>query len=669
MRAFIVGVTIVVVAVPEGLPLAVTVSLAYSVGAMSKDNNLVRHLEACEIMGGATNICSDKTGTLTRNQMTVVGGILLGQNFEDVKTDFALKNDNLSISGEKLSGDLRELVLGGVLLNLDNAEIIVDDKGQEVCKGSATECALLYFSQYILGSNKYTEYIKEYQRVMKWPFSSARKRMSSVIKEKDGYRLYTKGASEMVLNLCKYELKSDGEKSKLTKEDRKKFQDVINHLAEHEMRVLGIAFKDFSKAQDWESSTDGADFETDLTLIGLVGIMDPLRDGVTEAVRKCNRAGITVRMVTGDFKLTAKAISKKCGILTDEGIVMEGPEFRTKSDDEIKDVLRSDAPQKLQVLARSSPEDKQRLVTLLMEINEVVAVTGDGTNDAPALRTAHVGLAMNAGTDVAKRAADIVIIDNNFASIVNSVKWGRCVFDNIRKFLQFQLAVNVCALGIAFIGAVTKAGTPLTAVQLLWVNLIMDTMAALALGTEKPIDELLHRKPYGKTGKLITPIMWRFIIGHAIYQFGWLCAILYSVDFQTNMHLWLPNTQSSWVPGEESILEYPTQHYTMIFNVFVLMQAFNEINARSVTTDWNVFKGMHKNWIFLVVILVTLVVQVLVVIFGDRAFMTTNLSGPNWGISFAIAAGELLWGLIIRLVPVPLEEWEKITPESGVIAH
>jgi len=221
----------------------------------------------------------------------------------------------------------------------------------------------------------------------------------------------------------------------------------------------------------------------------------------------------------------------------------------------------------------------------------------------------------------------------------------------------------VVALGIAFIGAITRAGTPLTAVQLLWVNLIMDTMAALALGTEKPTESLLHRKPYGKKGKLITPIMWRNIIGHALYQITWLCAILYAVNTTTNVQLWLPHTASSWIPGTEAILEYPTPQYTMIFNVFVFMQVFNEINSRKVNTEMNVFEGIFTNKIFIAVIAITCIVQVLIVEFGNVAVMTSPLTWDLWLITIAIGAGELLWGFLIRLIPVPLEEWEKETME------
>jgi len=257
-----------------------------------------------------------------------------------------------------------------------------------------------------------------------------------------------------------------------------------------------------------------------------------------------------------------------------------------------------------------------------------------------------------------------VIIDNNFASIVNSVKWGRCVFDNIRKFLQFQLTVNVVALCLSFIGAITKAGTPLTAVQLLWVNLIMDSMAALALGTERPTESLLFRKPQGMRGKLITPLMWRNIFGQAIYQLAWLCATLYARDFNTGKHLWLPDTMSSWNPNSgEHILRYPTQHYTFIFNIFVIMQLFNEINSRKVNLDKNVFDGFFSNPSFSIVLVITIILQALIIEFGSFAFMTSGLSPALWGISIAIGAGSLVWGVIVRLIKVPLEEWEKITPD------
>jgi len=310
----------------------------------------------------------------------------------------------------------------------------------------------------------------------------------------------------------------------------------------------------------------------------------------------------------------------------------------------------------LRVLARSAPTDKLRLVQLLKEMGEVVAVTGDGTNDAPALKEADVGLAMGiAGTEVAKQAADIIILDDNFASIVKSVMWGRCVYDNIRKFLQFQLTVNVVALVVAFIGAVTNYGTPLTAVQLLWVNLIMDTMAALALGTEKPTPDLLRRKPYGRNTDMITYIMWRNIFGQAAFQCAMLFSILYAVDPDTEEHLMFPGVISGKEFDERGI---PSPHYTMVFNTFVFMQIFNEINSRKVNLDKNVFSGVFTNVMFVGVILVTCVVQVLIVEFGGEAISTTPLSIYEWLYCVGIAYMSLPWGFLLRFVKVKLEPWE-----------
>jgi len=320
----------------------------------------------------------------------------------------------------------------------------------------------------------------------------------------------------------------------------------------------------------------------------------------------------------------------------------------------------------LQVLARSRPQDKFRLVELLTGAGEVVAVTGDGTNDAPALSAASVGLAMGmAGTEVAKNAADIIILDDNFASIVKSVLWGRCIYDNIRKFLQFQLTVNVVALCVAFLGAVTKFGTPLTAVQLLWVNLIMDTMAALALGTEKPTPSLLLRKPYGKKGKLITMLMVRNILGQSAFQLIVLLTILYAVG-KDGQHLVFPGVAGGQQAAEEGL---PSIHYTILFNTFVFCQVFNEINSRKVNLQLNVFDGIFTNYIFVSVILVTCITQFLIVQFGSVATRTLPLNFMQWVYCVGIGFFSLPIGFLLRLIPVPLEDWEREDPsyDAGVI--
>lgn len=347
----------------------------------------------------------------------------------------------------------------------------------------------------------------------------------------------------------------------MTSEVREELLHEIDVYAADALRNIAMGYRDFTEDEapkDWTAPP-----EAELTFIGLVGILDPVRPSVPAAVKACQEAGILVRMVTGDNLMTAIAIAKRCGILKDWGIAIEGPDFAKLSYEEIDDILP-----RLQVMARSSPTDKYTLVTRLRHNGEVVSVTGDGTNDAPALKAADVGLAMGiAGTEVAKEASDIIIMDDNFASIAKSVLWGRSVYDNIRKFLMFQLTVNIVALVIAFVGAITGRGTPLTAVQLLWVNLIMDTFAALALATEKPTPNLMQRKPYGRDTPLLSYIMLRNMFGQALFQLAILFFILYAG------HL-------VWNVGAEN----DRHHYSMIFNTFVLAQFFNQVNARKVDT-------------------------------------------------------------------------------------
>ena len=619
---FIIGVTIVVVAVPEGLPLAVTISLAYSMKKMMKDNNLVRHLSACETMGGATQICSDKTGTLTQNRMTVMKGYLAGIFYESVP------------AASDLATNVVNLINVGIAVN-SKAFISLNEVGLLDFVGNKTECALLVFCQKLGGDYREIRSASVVKQL--YAFSSARKRMSVIVAQPDNkpkpFRIYTKGASEMVLQLCTHVLNTAGEVVSLDEVTRQQMAEGIQSMASEGLRTIGLAYKDLAKEEaSWE--TDAPD--EGLICVGIVGIKDPVRPEVPPAVRQCMEAGIVVRMVTGDNISTAMKIAQECGILTD-GIAMEGPKFRQLSPEAMDRIIP-----KLQVLARSSPSDKYLLVQRLKRMGEVVAVTGDGTNDAPALKEADVGLSMGlAGTEVAKEASDIVIMDDNFSSIVKAVMWGRCVYDNIRKFLQFQLTVNIVALSVAFIGAVTQRGTPLTAVQLLWVNLIMDTMAALALGTEGPTPELLQRKPYGRYDFLLSYIMMRNMLGQALYQLAVLLFLLYFG------HLVFPISEGS------------REHYTIIFNAFVQCQIFNEINSRKINDEMNVFAGMATNPIFLSILVITFVLQWMFVEYGGAAVQTVPLDFNSWVGCVLIGVISLPIGFLLRLVPVPVESAQK----------
>lgn len=389
--------------------------------------------------------------------------------------------------------------------------------------------------------------------------------------------------------------------------------------------------------------------EYDLDLVAIVGIKDPVRKEVPDAVLRCQNAGIKVRMVTGDNIYTAKHIARECGILSENGLAMEGPEFRTLSNDELMQTIP-----KLDVLARSSPEDKFILVKTLKALGQVVAVTGDGTNDAPAMKEADVGLAMGiAGTEVAKEAADIVILDDNFSSIVKSVMWGRTVFTNIRKFLQFQLTINFVALLIAVVAAVTTGETPLNVLQLLWVNLIMDSLAALALATEAPTEELLNHLPHGRNEPLINGKMAKHIFVQGMYQSFWLFLIFYGLPARFEYFKVYPcqpdETEEECIDRQE---DEQKKTNSMVFNTFIWMQLFNEINARRINDELNVFSGILTNYIFMSVWILTVVFQVIIMIIAPvgNIFKVEPLSGLEWGVSIAIGCGSMITSLLTKLI-------------------
>jgi P-type Ca2+ transporter type 2C len=446
MQILIVSVSIVVVAVPEGLPLAVTLSLAYATIRMIKDKNLVRVLKACETVGNATTICSDKTGTLTENKMTVVAGVLgVGHRFERTVDRYVSMRSFFSGLPEHLIGLLRD----SIALNSTAFEG-KDGQGHDIFIGSKTETALLEMAKIHLGMDDVaTERENAKTReIQLFPFNSERKSMGVVLREEGIYRLYVKGATELVLQKSNRVINVDDLGSHVMSEDsRHAIANTIEEYASQSLRTIGLAYRDFP-IQRWppeggaapEDPTQ-AQFEyvfNDMVFIGLVGIKDPLRPGVTQAVNDCRRAGVFVRMVTGDNVSTAKAVATECGIYTD-GIIMEGAEFRKLSRSRMDEILP-----RLQVLARSSPEDKKILVKRLKRLRQIVAVTGDGTNDGPALHAADIGFSMGmAGTEVAKAASAIILMDDNFASIVKAIAWGRCVNDAVKKFLQVPIAQPV----------------------------------------------------------------------------------------------------------------------------------------------------------------------------------------------------------------------------------
>ncbi|XP_055748394.1 plasma membrane calcium-transporting ATPase 3-like isoform X3 [Salvelinus fontinalis] len=645
VKFFIIGVTVLVVAVPEGLPLAVTISLAYSVKKMMKDNNLVRHLDACETMGNATAICSDKTGTLTTNRMTVVQAYAGDQHFHMVPHP------------DQMNPMVLDTLVNAIAVNSAyTSKIMPPDKEGGLPKqvGNKTECALLGF---VLDLKRdyapVREQIPEEKLYKVYTFNSVRKSMSTVVQLPDGsFRLYSKGASEILLKKCSSIMAGGGDPRGFRPRDRDEMvKKVIEPMACDGLRTICVAYKDLpaSPEPDWE---DEAGIVSDLICITVVGIEDPVRPEVPDAIKKCQRAGITVRMVTGDNINTARAIAAKCGIIQpgDDFLCIDGKEFNRRIRNEKGEVEQERIDKvwpKLRVLARSSPTDKHTLVkgiidSTVLEQRQVVAVTGDGTNDGPALKKADVGFAMGiAGTDVAKEASDIILTDDNFSSIVKAVMWGRNVYDSISKFLQFQLTVNVVAVIVAFTGACITQDSPLKAVQMLWVNLIMDTFASLALATEPPTESLLLRKPYGRNNPLISRTMMKNILGHAIYQLTIIFTLLFAGEKIFNID-----------SGRNAPLHSPpSEHYTIIFNTFVLMQLFNEINARKIHGERNVFDGIFHNPIFCSIVLGTFLMQFVIVQFGGKPFSCTPLNVEQWLWCLLVGVGELLWGQLITTVP------------------
>ncbi|MBA0795648.1 hypothetical protein Gohar_006494 [Gossypium harknessii] len=624
VRIISAAVTIVVVAIPEGLPLAVTLTLAYSMKRMMADQAMVRKLSACETMGSATIICTDKTGTLTVNQMKVTQ-FWLGQE--------SIKEDHSNI----IDHTVLELFYQGVGLNTTGSVCKPVSGSLPEFSGSPTEKAILSWA--VLGLDLDMEKLKQkYSILHVETFNSEKKRSGVSVRRRTDETLHVhwKGAAEIIVAMCSDYYESNGGIRSMDEDQRSRIETIIQSMAASSLRCIAFAHKQVSQKEmecvDDSEKTHQRIKEDGLTLLGIVGLKDPCRPGVKKAVEACKSAGVDIKMITGDNIFTAKAIAAECGILgadynEESGQAIEGIEFRNYTPEE-----RMEKIGKIKVMARSSPFDKLLMVQCLKQKGDVVAVTGDGTNDALALKEADIGLSMGIqGTEVAKESSDIVILDDNFSSVATVLRWGRCVYNNIQKFIQFQLTVNVAALVINFIAAVSAGEVPLTAVQLLWVNLIMDTLGALALATDRPTKELMKKPPVGRTEPLITNVMWRNLLAQAVYQI----AILLILQFRG-----------------ESMFNVPKRvKDTLIFNTFVLCQVFNEFNARKLEKQ-NVFQGILQNRLFLGIVGITIILQVVMVEFLKNFADTERLKLWQWGLCILFAAFSWPIAWVVKLIPV-----------------
>lgn len=604
LQHFMVAVTLIVVAVPEGLPMSVTLSLAMSMRRMLKTNNLVRKMHACETMGATTVICTDKTGTLTQNQMTIY------------QTDFfGLKDQLPNVSGEA-SSLVQESIASNTTAHLDHS-----DPSKAKTLGNPTEAALLLW----LHKNDidYLELREKTDVIEQLTFSTQRKYMATLVESPTLNKkiLYVKGAPEIVMSKCK-NVASDA-KTRLITEVKSEVDDKLVGYQAKAMRTLGFAYKIIEDEKPG-SIEDLADF--DLTFLGIVAISDPVREEVPSAVKDCHNAGIDVKIVTGDTPGTAKEIGKQIGVWKEgdgDLQIITGTEFAELSDEEaLKRV------QGLKIMCRARPTDKQRLVQLLQQTGSVVAVTGDGTNDAPALNYAHVGLSMGSGTSVAKEASDITLLDDSFNSIATAVMWGRSLYQNIQRFILFQLTINVAALSIVFLGSLMGFELPLTVTQMLWVNLIMDTFAAAALASLPPDRSVMDNKPRHPDDFIISPSMSKKIL---FVGFSFVALLVGMLFYFTS------------TDGE--ITDY---HLSVFFTVFVMLQFWNLFNAKAHGTGKSAFHNISKGLGFIVVGLLIVVGQVLIVTFGGEVFRTVPISLKDWGIIIASTSVVLWIGEIAR---------------------
>ena len=635
LNTLMIAVTLIVVAVPEGLPMSVTLSLALSMRRMLETNNLVRKMHACETMGAATVICTDKTGTLTKNRMSLGDSLVFG-----------LKDGALDAS------EAGHLMTEGIAVN-STAFLDYSDKQKVKVIGNPTEGALLLW---LFDNNVDFVRIRDQVKIVRQlPFTTKYKYMATVVKAplEGEYVLYVKGAPEIIMKRCVTVHGADGVADIETVKDG-----VNGKLLEYQnkaMRTLGFAYKYITEEEVETVFANGKLTVEDLCFLGIVGIIDPVRDDVADSIQDCLDAGIGIKIVTGDTPGTAREIGRQVGLWTDdddpERQMITGKQFNLLTDDELRERIGD-----LKIMSRARPSDKERLVRLLQERGEVVAVTGDGTNDAPALNKAQIGLSMGDGTSVAKEASDITILDNSFKSIARAVMWGRSLYHNIQRFILFQMTINVAACMIVLLGAVMGTSSPLTVTQMLWINLIMDTFAAMALASLPPDQSVLKEKPRAREAFIITKDM-----GRRIFGVGMLFVAVLFGFIQYFMHCHVDSM------AEFSIRDYVVNYFnfhhvggiftpkelSLLFTIFVFMQFWNIFNAKAYHTMDSAFKDLFDKDVrrgFGATVLIIALGQVLIITFGGEMFNVVPLPLSDW-IRIVIGTSFILWlGEIERLV-------------------
>ncbi len=613
LQYFMVAVTLIVVAVPEGLPMSVTLSLALSMRRMLNTNNLVRKMHACETMGATTVICTDKTGTLTQNQMQISETKFYGLQ------DQSLVDNRIS-----------HLIKEGISVN-STAHLDFTNPQKINTLGNPTEAALLLWLN-TKGVN-YLQIRENAHIVDQLTFSTERKYMATLVKNdiKNTYILYVKGAPEIIMDKCNKLLYKD-ETINLS-EEKNAIEQQLSQYQNQAMRTLGFAYKEF---EEIPKDIDIVELvNSDLIFLGIVAISDPIREDVPAAVQLCLESGINVKIVTGDTPGTAREIGRQIGIWTandTEANIITGPNFAALSDEEAENIVMD-----LKIMCRARPTDKQRLVQLLQKKGAIVSVTGDGTNDAPALNHANVGLSMGSGTSVAKEASDITLLDDSFNSIATAVMWGRSLYKNIQRFILFQLTINVAALILVFLGSIFGSELPLTVTQMLWINLIMDTFAAGALASLPPDQKVMKEKPRNNNAFIINPKMGSQILFTGISFVIILLAMMYAFSQPEIL-----DTIFSHVSGDR--VAYSLSFF---FTFFVILQFWNMFNAKAFGTGKSAFNNLKQSKGFISVSLIILVGQILIVEFGGEVFRTVPLQIRDWGIilittSFVLWIGELI---------------------------